>query len=152
MKARVSAAARHYKSNVNVHNVPLKSQSSVLAWLALYSVVVTGKLKDLDFKMLGNHFPTYSSLSYQRCVDLLLDCGTRKLATNRWVLLRAAIFHSCDFGDDSRRNLALEDLLDDSGWVFSVRLVVLRFLLINWLRMWAPTHRAFSLAYLTIVL
>ena len=34
--ARGYAAVRHYESNVNVNNVPLTSQSSILASLALY--------------------------------------------------------------------------------------------------------------------
>ena len=60
--ARVYATARHYESNVNINNVLLTSQSSVLASLALYWAVVTGKLKDLDVKTLRTHFPAYSWL------------------------------------------------------------------------------------------
>ena len=148
---RVYAAARHYESNVNVNNVLLTSQSSVLASLALYWAVVTGKLKDLDVKTLRTHFPAYSWLSYQRCVLLLLDYATEKPATDRDVLLRAAISHCREFGDDSLRNLAVEDLLDVLGWVTAVRPVVLRFPLIQWLTLWAATHRGLQLAYPTIL-
>ena len=149
--ARVYATARHYESNVNVNNVLLTSQSSVLASLALYWAVVTGKLKDLDVKTLRTHFPAYSWLSYQECVHLLLDYATGKPATDRDVLLRAAISHCREFGDDSLRNLAFEDLLDVLGWVTAVRPVVLRFPLIHWLTLWAATHRGLQLAYPTIL-
>ena len=144
-------AARHYDCNVNVNNVPLTPQSSIPASLALYGAVVTGKLKDLDVKTLRTHFPSYSWLSYQECVRLLLDYAAGKPATDRDVLLRAAISHCREFGDDSLRNLAFEDLLDVVGWVTTVRPVVLRIPLVHWLTLWAATHRGLQLAYPSIL-
>ena len=102
-------------------------------------------------KTLRTHFPAYSWLSYQECVRLLLDYAAGKPATDRDVLLRAAISDCCGFGDDSLRNLAFEDLLDVLGWVATVRPVVLRIRLVHWLTFWAATHRCLQLAYPSIL-
>ena len=100
---------------------------------------------------LRTHFPAYSWLSYQVCARLLLDYAAGKPTTDRDVLLRVAISHCRDFGDDSLRNLALEDLLDVLGQVTAVRPVVLRFPLVHWLTLWPATHRGLQLAYPAIV-
>ena len=144
-------AARHCDSNVSVNNVCLMPQSSILASLALHWAVMMGKLQDLDVKTLRTHFQDHSWLSYQECVRLLLDYVAGKPATDRDVLLRAAISHCREFGDDSLRNLAFEDLLDVLGWVTAVHLVVLRIPLVHWPTMWAATHRGLQLAYPSIL-
>ena len=71
--ARVYAAARHYDSNVNLNNAPLTPHSSVLASLALYWAVVTGKPKDLDVNIAGRLNTLSSSSSTAPYTSAAMD-------------------------------------------------------------------------------
>ena len=112
---------------------------------------MTGKLKDVDGKTLYTLFPTYSWLSYQECVHLLLNYATGKLATTatsssmRPTLIAASLA--------TTRCTTWRSRTCWTPWarVTAVRPVFLRFPLIHWLTFWAATHRGLQLAHRAVL-